>query len=88
MEILLVQNINTSDFLPFVFASVLRVKAVLFRDLIIRIFRRLWEVNIMKGFMNLLVKSGPGNLNRQEERDLKQSARVRRGSRARAPRPP
>ena len=33
-------------------------------------------------------KSGPGNLNRQNERNLKQNARVRRGSTARGPRPP
>ena len=29
------------------------------------------SVDITKGFMNLLVKSGLGNLNRQDERDLK-----------------
>ena len=34
----------------------------------------------MKGFMNLLVKLGPGNL---DERNLKKGAIVRRGSRAR-----
>ena len=32
--------------------------------LIIRILRPLWKVNILKGFMNLFVKSGPDNLNR------------------------
>ena len=37
---------------------------------------------------NLLVKSGPGNLNRQDDRNLKECAIVRRRSRARAPRPP
>ena len=33
--------------------------------------------------MNLLVKLGPGNLNRQDKRNLKKGAIVRRGSRAR-----
>ena len=46
-------------------------KAVLFPGLIIRILRLRWKANIMKGFMNLLVKSGPCNLNRQDERNLK-----------------
>ena len=39
----------------------------LFRGLIIWILMPRWKVNIMKGFMNLLVKSGPDKLNRQGE---------------------
>ena len=43
------------------------MKAVLFRGLIIRIMRTRWKVNIIKEFINLLVKSGPRDLNRQDE---------------------
>ena len=39
--------------------------------LIIRILRLRWKANILEGFMNMLVKSGPGNLNRQDERNPK-----------------
>ena len=42
-------------------------ETVLFRGLIIRILRPLWRVNVMKGLKNLLVKSGPRDLNRLDE---------------------
>ena len=46
------------------------MKAVLFRGLIIRIMRPQWKVNVIKGFINLLVKSGPRDLNRQNENKI------------------
>ena len=46
-------------------------------------FEASMEVQHNERFMNLLVKLGPGNLNRQDKRNLKKGAIVRRGSRAR-----
>ena len=36
-----------------------------------------WKVNIMKGFMNLLVKSGPRDLNRQNEPKIRWKSQQR-----------
>ena len=49
------------------------MKAVRLRDLGIQILRPRLKVNIlMKGFMNLLVKSGPRDFNRQDEPETEQ----------------
>ena len=52
-------------------SKVIKAEAILFRGLIIRILRLRWKANRMEKFKNLLVKSGPGNLDRQDERNLK-----------------
>ena len=46
------------------------MKAVRFRGLSIRILRSRWKVNILKGFMNLLVKSDPRDFNPQDEPEI------------------
>ena len=46
------------------------MKAVRFRGLSIRILRSLWKVNILKGFMNLSVKSDPRDFNPQDEPEI------------------
>ena len=43
------------------------MKAVRFRGLSIRILRSRWKVNILKGFMNLSMKSDPRDFNPQPE---------------------
>ena len=53
------------------------MKAVLFRGLIIRIMRPRWKVNIIKEFINLFVKSGPRNLNRQDETKIVRESQKR-----------
>ena len=53
------------------------MKAVLFRGLIIRIMRPRWKVNIIKEFINLLVKSGPRDLNRQDETKIVRESQKR-----------
>ena len=40
-----------------------------------------WKVNIMEGFMNLLVKSDPGSLNRQGESKIERESQKRSRSR-------
>ena len=65
---------------------VTRLKAVRFRGLSIWILRPRWKVNIMKGFMNLLVKSGCRDFHSQDEprRERESQKRII----GRAPRPP
>ena len=54
---------------------------MLFRGLIIWILMPRWKVNIMEGFMNLLVKSDPGSLNRQGESKIERESQKRSRSR-------
>ena len=53
------------------------MKAVRLRDLSIQILRPRWEVNIIKGFMNLLVKSGPRDFNREDEPETEREIQKR-----------
>ena len=54
------------------------MKAVRFRGLSIQILRPRLKVNIlMKGFMNLLVKSGPRDFNRQDEPETEREIQKR-----------
>ena len=46
------------------------MKAVRFWGLSIRILRSRWKVNILKGFMNLSVKSDPRYFNPQDEPEI------------------
>ena len=54
---------------------------MLFRGLIIWILMPRWKVNIREGFMNLLVKSDPGSLNRQGESKIERESQKRSRSR-------
>ena len=54
------------------------MKAVRFRGLSIQILRPRLKVNIlMKGFMNLLVKSGPRDFNHQDEPETEREIQKR-----------
>ena len=47
------------------------------RSLIIRILRPPWKVKITKGLMSLLLKSSPGDLNRQNEPKIERESQRR-----------